>query len=425
MNSKSLVDKAGRVLTNCQEASPDELLDLEIVFDEYRKDHLKPLSELTLELQRWLAQYDSKYYIAHRLKRKPQILRKLIRLSVRLTQLQDIGGCRIIVETNADVEKLFGFLRDRVAQQTDLTILRRTDYRELGRDDSGYRALHLIVEKGGLKLELQIRSRIQHYWAENIERASVIYGHYLKEMEGDKLVLSYFKLLSDMFYEIESGRRADTQLKLRLAALRQFAEEIISASDPQHVLNSYVNEGIVKTLIEKEKSLGGAGLNNWIIVFDWNQGAFVSWDIVARDPDAAIAKYVEHERAFPAEDGFEVVLVGSSDVATVRLTHSHYFGVSVDGAVLESLDESIVGFSKRLDIDVGARQILASLHRKRYWGTKTIAVDTLRNHYCQKVLTFDSSLAALIEKGLVYPAAAGAGVALNIKRKREVEEYLR
>jgi len=423
--SRTKLDRAGRTLAGREDATADEQLESELMLDEYRKSHLKPLSETTLELQHWLSQYESRYYIAQRLKRKPQIIRKLRRLSVRLTQLQDIGGSRIIVETNAEVERLYAFLRDKVDQQNDLKLLLITDYRERGRDDSGYRSLHLILGRSGVKLELQIRSRIQHYWAESIERASVIYGHYLKELEGDSTVIAYFKLLSDLFYEIESGRRPETQHKLRLASLRRLSEEIIAASDHNNVFNSSVNDGVVKTLIEKEKRLGGAGLNNWIFVFDWNQGAFISWDVVARDPDAAIAKYVENERSFPAEDGFEVVLVGSSDVATVRQTHSHYFGVAVDGAVLESLDESIVGFSERLDIDIGARQILECLHRKRFWGKKMIAVETLKNHMCRHVLTFDTSLNTLIEKGLIFRPSSDTGVALDIKQKKAIEEYLR
>lgn len=119
-----------------------------------------------------------------------------------------------------------------------------------------------------------------------------------------------------------------------------------------------------------------------------------------------------------------MVLVGSSEVATVRETHSHYFGIKSDESILESLDESIIGFSHRMDIDVGARQILACMHRKHYWGKKTVEPDTLKNHYCQKVLTFESSLETLIEKGLVHRTNAITGIALDIKRKKDIEVYL-
>lgn len=96
--SKSKIDRAGQGLAKESYRDADEWVEYEDVLDEFRKAHLQPLTETTLELQRWLTGYESDYYIAQRLKRKPQIIRKLGRLSVRLTQLQDIGGCRIIVE---------------------------------------------------------------------------------------------------------------------------------------------------------------------------------------------------------------------------------------------------------------------------------------------------------------------------------------
>ena len=96
--TKSKIDKAGVALSKGEFRSEEDLIELENIFDEYRKSHLQPLSETTIELQNWLNSYGASYYIAQRLKRKPQIIRKLNRLSVRLTQLQDIGGCRIIVE---------------------------------------------------------------------------------------------------------------------------------------------------------------------------------------------------------------------------------------------------------------------------------------------------------------------------------------
>lgn len=410
------------MLSGRDEIRTIEDLELEDAFDEYRKSHLQPLSETTLELQHWLSSFNKPYYIAQRLKRKPQILRKLLRFSIRLTQLQDIGGCRIIVKTNSDVDKLIEFLKEKVKQDKRITLVRITDYREMGRDDSGYRAVHLILRRLGLTLELQIRSQIQHYWAESIERASVVYGHYLKELQGDQLVVGYFKSLSSIFYAIEAGSEPTTKQKLRISEMREQAEKIIRQSERGSLLNSYVNEGVIKTLIEKEKSLGIGHLNNWLFVFNWNSGEFVSWDNVERDPDIAIQKYIEYERAFPSDSGFEVVLVGSSEVATLRETHSHYFGISAGGAVLETVDESIIGFSQRMDIDVGARHILACLERKHFWGKKTISVDTLRNHFCQNVLTFDGSLATLISKQLVHHTATG--VSLDIKMKNAIEDYL-
>lgn len=281
----------------------------------------------------------------------------------------------------------------------------------------------MLLTNSGYTLELQIRSQVQHYWAESIERTSVIYGHHLKEKEGDVQVIGYFRSLSDVFYEIESGRDPTSHQKIEIDHLRQAAEKIITASDRNRVFNSYVNEDIIKTLTTIEAKR--VGFNNWIMVFDWNTGAFSTWDIVDRDPDLATARYVEYEHQFPAQHGFEVVMIGSSDVATVRQTHSHYFGIAGYDAVLEKLDQSIVGFGRRMDIDSDARQILLALYNRNFWGKKKgCSIATLKNHYCQSVMAFDSSLHLLAEKELVLMPNANGPVSLNVKKTNDIKQYL-
>jgi hypothetical protein len=49
-----------------------------------------------------------------------------------------------------------------------------------------------------------------------------------------------------------------------------------------------------------------------------------------------------------------------------------------------------------------------------------VSRDTLKNHFCQSVLTFDSSLDALAGKGLIQ---VDGGISLNLRRKADVEAY--
>ena len=336
--------------------------------------------------------------------------------------MQDIGGTRIIVEQNSDVDELVNFLKERFQGSKHLKMIRLTDYRGKGRDDSGYRAYHVLLERDGYTMELQIRSRIQHYWAETIERTSIVYGRHLKELDGDPDIILYFKKLSDLFYEIESGRKPDAELRTKVENLRIKSEEIIQAADEKNVFSSFVNEGVIKDLEKIEKGVVQSGLNNWIFVFNWNIGSFVTWELITNDPEGAIKSYVNYENQYTSENGFEVVLVGSSSVATVRQTHSHYFGLNhSDGPILEDINSSIVGFSNSMDIDVGAREILRTLERRHFWGSKQISKETLKNHFCKNVITFDSSLNTLIEKGLLI---FDGGVSLNLKRKNDISKYV-
>ena len=74
-----------------------------------------------------------------------------------------------------------------------------------------------------------------------------------------------------------------------------------------------------------------------------------------------------------------------------------------------------------MDLDIGARSILLAMTRKHFWGSKSVTLNTLKNHYCKNVITFDYSIEALIAKGLLIQ---DGGVSLNLRLKSEIESYL-
>ncbi|BBO79632.1 hypothetical protein DSCO28_01980 [Desulfosarcina ovata subsp. sediminis] len=423
MYSKTKIDNAGRALSKGVFKSEDHEIEAEIIFDDYRRAHLQPLTDATYLIQDWLAQFDKNFYIAQRLKRRPQILRKMRRFSVRLTQLQDIGGNRIIVDTNADVEELRKFLLKNIENAKSLSLHRETDYRVFGRDDTGYRALHMILNCAGLKIELQLRSRAQHHWAESIERTSVIYGQLLKENEGDRRVLDYFKTLSHVFFELECCREPTPQEKIELDDRRELAENIIDQGRRGELLYSRVNEDILHTLAGVERNRPSQ-FNNWILIFDWNTGQFVTWESISKDPVEAYDSYNKSENQYAESDGFEVVLVGSSDVSMIRRTHSHYFGIDGYDSVLQNLEASVAGFSKRKTIQGDARRVLLTLFRKKFWGRNTVSHDTLRNHYCKSVRDFAAAIAILESLDLIDKSTRTGAISLNASKQDEVKMYL-
>lgn len=424
--SKNQIDKAGKILMDTMtDDNIEAYLTADGILDDYRKIHLQPLTEMNLKLQEYFIDYNSDYYIAQRLKRKPQIIKKLNRFPVRLTQLQDIGGCRIIVNSNNDVDNLYMILHNKSKKSKYFTIDRVIDYREKGREDSGYRAMHLILSRNNVKIELQLRSRIQHYWAESIERTSIIYGHSLKEGEGDQIVLDYFKKTSDAFYTLENKNQPTTTLIQELDSLREKAEQIIINSDDYNILNSYVHDSVIKGMIARE-ALSKNKFNNWMIVFDWKNGNFISWELITKDPLLSIKRYSEHEKRYPFTDGFEVVMIGSSNVATIRKTHSHYFGIQPYEKILENLDESNYIFNKKKNLDADSMKLLNILAKKGYWAAKSVSFDTLKNHYCNDIIDFPTSLDTLIDKGYVVQSPYHRStVSLNIKRKKDIEKDIK
>lgn len=350
-------------------------------------------------------------------------MRKLNRLSVRLTQLQDIGGLRIIVDDNAAVDRINAAIVQTLGSSRNYSIKRSTDYRPYGRDDSGYRALHNVILSDSIHLEMQVRSHAQHYWAESVERTSVFYGKRLKEGEGSNVVLLYFKNLSILFGEVGRGNKASADAVSMLERLRAKSEEVIRREGHSHLMDGYVNEDVIKTMLQKEKSNPGQ-FNNWILVFDWSSASFLTWDIVSREPGAAVAQYVRYEKEFPEDRNYEVVLIGSSDIATVQKTHSHYFGLARPDSILEDLGQSVRSFVSDAAIDYGAKKILTVLFRRKVWGERHgIQKSTLQNHFCKDVPNFDASLLVLLDRGLILNKG-GPGLALNVAKTAEIEQLV-
>jgi ppGpp synthetase/RelA/SpoT-type nucleotidyltranferase len=79
---------------------------------------------------------------------------KLKRESIRLTQIQDIAGCRIIVSDIAEQETVIQSITGLFEQPT--VIDRRVN------PSHGYRAVHVVVNHDGKLIEIQVRTSLQH-----------------------------------------------------------------------------------------------------------------------------------------------------------------------------------------------------------------------------------------------------------------------
>jgi len=110
-----------------------------------------------------------------RLKTKHTLIDKLVREQSNLFTMDDIAGLRLEPVT------------DRVIQDQVCRLIvsrfpppdsRVKDRRE--RPNAGYRAVHVIVKQGIYRVEVQIRTHLQHQWAEANEKLADIAGRSLR-----------------------------------------------------------------------------------------------------------------------------------------------------------------------------------------------------------------------------------------------------
>lgn len=142
---------------------------------------------------------------------------KLRRESIRLTQIQDIAGCRLIVPDVAGQDAVVKSLEGLFEHAT--VIDRRV------KPSHGYRAVHVIVNSSGKLIEIQVRTQLQHLWAELSEKFSDIsdpaikYGGGKKEIQKELLETSEMVAREELLEAALANTERQVQIN-RLSTLR-------------------------------------------------------------------------------------------------------------------------------------------------------------------------------------------------------------
>lgn len=175
----------------------------------WRSLHARPLSTVAANLRYHVmkaeAQVDGRVEVTQRLKRQDTLVGKLGRERGSVTQMQDIGGVRAVVLSPSHVYRV----RRRLLKSW--TIIRERDYIANPKAD-GYRALHLIVRRGGLPIEVQVRTQGQDIWANTIEQAGRQTGVQFKFGEGPEVDRTTFANVAAVIAGIEEGKLSQREL---------------------------------------------------------------------------------------------------------------------------------------------------------------------------------------------------------------------
>lgn len=193
------------------------------VLQAYRRGHAPALNRAQMALRsmtRAAGVPDAD--VGQRLKKVPQILKKLDRYpSMDVTRMNDIAGCRCVVSTLDDVERMMQ--RFRVyAPVVDVY-----DYIATPKPD-GYRGIHVIVEYGDGAVEVQLRTELMNDWSQFVEELDSMYGTSLKTGGGPVAVAAWLSAMSESIACDEYGvdpshellERYDRTHEAAIAALR-------------------------------------------------------------------------------------------------------------------------------------------------------------------------------------------------------------
>ena len=331
-HSKSKVDWAGDILISETSSSEEKDKALEIL-DNWRAIHKYPLHIFKTRLKSVSEKMNKESLAAQRLKRLPSILKKLQRRyygnepTMKLSQMQDIAGCRVVMPNVELAKKLHkesyihgDFKHKKVNEK---------DYINNPKED-GYRSIHLIYryrsdkegKKGynGLLVEVQIRSKLQHLWATAIETVDFFTKQAIKSNEGQKEWKDFFKLVSSAFAIMENAPlvlNTPTDKKELYSQIKKKEEELQVIK----VMNGWAQAVQVFEKVSKEKP----NLQFFLLELDITGEKLNIAGYTKGQEEKAISDYSKAEKRNQGKKEYDVVLVGVDATNDLRKAYPNYF----------------------------------------------------------------------------------------------------
>jgi putative GTP pyrophosphokinase len=135
------------------------------------------------------------------------IIAKIQREKTRLNRMQDIAGCRLVVENVEDQEKVVESIKSAFS---DFKI---DDRRK--KPSHGYRAVHVIVNVNGRLVEIQVRTALQHLWAEFSEKVAETVNAGVKYGEGPALIKNTLHATSHLIDVLEKDEKLSSEENIK------------------------------------------------------------------------------------------------------------------------------------------------------------------------------------------------------------------
>ena len=222
MISKSSIDKAGEILRDASVSGAVDPFELGKAHDQvaaFRATYVtgqRPLTLVDMGLRSMAKTVlGPGILVSQRLKRLPRIVEKLGRpehATMRLSQMEDIGGCRVIVPTLSELRALESHV---VGLWSDGLRGVPADYISHPKVD-GYRAVHLIVLRGDRLIEIQLRTAAQHLWASMVERMEDKHRAQLRGGRASAAVADALRGFADAVAHVDAGGRVPEELSVRV-----------------------------------------------------------------------------------------------------------------------------------------------------------------------------------------------------------------
>ena len=298
------------------------------IINNWRSSHSYPLHCLKMSLKSRAKRVSRDAIVAQRIKRLPSIEAKLKRWNgMQLARMHDIGGCRAIMRNVTQVNKLVRLYEDSRSKNPHrgAEFVRPYDYIVEPKDD-GYRSIHLVYKYrsnskkkqmyNGLRIEIQLRTQLQHAWATALETVSMFTGQALKSNVGDESWKRFFVLASTAI-AIREKQPPVPGAPIDNAALVQELRELYNTLQVHTVLAGW---GAAAQQLTRAH-----GAHTYLLVLDTNSKNLQVTGFQERELLKAAEAYLGAEKAALNKPHMQTVLVAVDTLAGLRRAYPNFF----------------------------------------------------------------------------------------------------
>lgn len=325
LHTKSKVRKAGENIRkgkNIEESTE--------IIRNFRAAHLYPLMIIKNLLDKHTKKVCATAVIARRLKRLPTIIDKLQRKTldgetknaIAVSNMCDIGGCRVIVGDKNELIGMFNSLKSSLdGERTKHKLKKDIDYIN-NKKKTGYRSIHLIYECfekedthdwKGFKIEVQLRTKLQHLWATTVEVVDLCESKTLKTnpFDSDPHWIEYFNIMSDFLaYEDGFVRLTNTQMN-------QMKERILFLNDK---LRAKIKLSSFTSMFSTAKKNVPKNSKYTVLAIDEKKKEILYFCFTARQKEKALELYAQIED-MPSFNG---VFIHMDDLSKIQIAYPNY-----------------------------------------------------------------------------------------------------
>lgn len=330
--SKEEIDRAEITLRSPTSCSVNDLASAHFALNAWPAAHQTPTSFLRHFIGMRFTNLGVNGFVVSRLKRVPTIIGKIARQShYPLWEMQDVGGVRAVLDTPEEARELVDLLL-RSPMDGVFRLLEAPQDRMMNPKPSGYRSIHFVYayerdndpEAGedesldGLRVELQVRTRLQHAWATANEIVGTFRGEDLKSGQGDPRWLRFFTLAGAVIAKHE-GLPIGGSVPQKAEKL---AREFKAVRDRLQVFDT-VSAYNVGFQFVKSPELADARFVLLKFSLPLRQVRATSYQ--EDQFEDALADYAEAESQFREDSDTNIVLISVEKLADVEQAYPNYF----------------------------------------------------------------------------------------------------